>query len=91
MASGLTQHIPKIIAIILAFVSLNKLSSEIDSDKLKFIISTVPYYILIIIGSYTLGRLGYDIYRFNDLPEEINKLALEVAEAREFLTKKKVI
>ena len=42
--------------------------------RLIFIIKALPCYLLIIFGCFCLGKLGYDLISFNDLPNEIHKL-----------------
>lgn len=41
---------------------------------IKNIFKVLPWYTLICVGSYCLGRLGLDILKFNDCPQEIAKL-----------------
>ena len=61
------------------------------SEDQQFAVDTFPYVVLVLTGSNILYRLGYDIFTFNDMPQEIPKLAEEVAEAKQFLYKNKIL
>ena len=43
-------------------------------SRFIFIIKALPCYLLIIFGCFCLGKLGYDLISFNDLPSEVHKL-----------------
>lgn len=45
-----------------------------------------PLYTLVVIGSVLLGKLGWDLIKFNDYPGEIKKLEEDIALARKDLT-----
>eukprot|EP01038_Epipyxis_sp_PR26KG_P004532 gene4532-6398_t len=56
-----------------------------DYDFLQWIIHIIPWYSLMIFGSYCLGKLGYDLMVFNDYPDEIKKLELDIIRAKQDL------
>lgn len=64
--------------------------TDLSEDK-QLIVDTFPYMILIAIGTNILYKLGYDIFTFNDMPQEIPKLAEEVVEAKKFMSKNKIL
>jgi len=50
--------------------------SSIDSSVMQWYIDVFPIYMVMVFGSYCLGKLGYDVLVFNDYPEEITKLGV---------------
>mmetsp|Transcript_26948 Transcript_26948/g.27181 ORF Transcript_26948/g.27181 Transcript_26948/m.27181 type:complete len:92 (+) Transcript_26948:289-564(+) len=54
----------------------------------NFIITVIPWYLLICLGCYCLGKLGLDIACFNDYPEATLKLEKEIIIAKADLEKK---
>lgn len=59
-----------------------------EDAKHKEIVSLLPWYALILLGSYCLGKLGFDLVCFNDYPSEITKLEKDVDEAKADLRKR---
>jgi hypothetical protein len=60
----------------------------IEDGKHKEIVSLLPWYALILLGSYCLCKLGLDLVSFNDYPLEIQKLEKDVNEAKADLKKR---
>lgn len=52
---------------------------------LSRIINTLPWFWLMSLGCYCLGKLGMDLLTFNDFPHEIKALEADIAAAREDL------
>ena len=48
---------------------------NIASEIVVWYVDVFPLYCLMTFGSYCLFKLGYDLFTFNDYPDEINKLA----------------
>ena len=60
----------------------------INQDIYLWYLQVAPLYTLVAIGSVLLGKLGWDLIRFNDYPDEIKKLEEDIALARKDLTKR---
>ncbi|WYZ35942.1 hypothetical protein EsH8_X_000589 [Colletotrichum jinshuiense] len=45
------------------------------------IVPVLPFWALITFGAYLLGRLGYNVMTFNDVPEAHKELMAEIDEA----------
>ncbi|OLN97810.1 Dolichol-phosphate mannosyltransferase subunit 3 [Colletotrichum chlorophyti] len=51
------------------------------------IVPVLPFWVLISFGAYLLGRLGYNVMTFNDVPEAHKELMAEIDEAKVDLRK----
>ena len=61
---------------------LSSLSDDDSNNDIKsWIVDISPWYSLICFGCYCLGKIGYDLLMFNDYPEEIIKLELDIKNA----------
>jgi len=58
----------------------------VNIDIYLWYLQVAPLYALVTIGSLLLGKLGWDLIRFNDFPGEIKKLEDDIALARMDLT-----
>ncbi|OJD25964.1 hypothetical protein ACJ73_02663 [Blastomyces percursus] len=54
------------------------------------LITSLPFYSLMVIGAYMLFRLGWGVYTFNDVPEAHEELQKEILEAKSQLRMAKV-
>ena len=62
-----------------------KMYDEKSSFEQKWLIDIFPWYSLICFGCYCLSKIGYDLYSFNDYPQEILKLESDIRIADEDL------
>ena len=70
---------------------LPPLSSITSSFPLSYsFIQQLPFWALISFGAYLLGKLGYGVLTFNDVPEAHEELMAQIQEARKDLKKKGV-
>ena len=58
----------------------------VNTDIYLWYLQIAPLYTLVAIGSVLLGKLGWDLIKFNDYPGEIKKLEEDIALARKDLT-----
>lgn len=54
------------------------------------IIPVLPFWAVVALGAYLLGRLGFGVLRFNDTKEAYTELTEQLATARKDLDKRKV-
>jgi dolichol-phosphate mannosyltransferase subunit 3 len=54
----------------------------------EFMISAVPYWVLVTFGSYALWKIGLGLYCLRDCVKESLELESEIKQAKEFLNKK---
>ncbi|EMF11359.1 dolichyl-phosphate mannosyltransferase polypeptide 3 [Sphaerulina musiva SO2202] len=60
-------------------------------EKLQFeVIPYLPFWALISFGAYLLGKLGYGVLTFNDVPQAHEELMAQIQEARKDLKSKGV-
>ena len=50
----------------------------------------VPFWALVSFGAYLLGKLGYGVFSFNDVPEAHEELVKQIEQAKADLTKRGV-
>ncbi|KAI5360853.1 putative dolichol-phosphate mannosyltransferase subunit 3 [Septoria linicola] len=60
------------------FMGLLPLPTSIQND----IIPYLPFWALISFGAFLLGKLGYGVLTFNDVPEAHDELMKQIQEAR---------
>ncbi|XP_043860908.1 dolichol-phosphate mannosyltransferase subunit 3 [Dromiciops gliroides] len=58
------------------------------SKKIHDVILTLPVYLLVTAGSYTLGTLGLRLANFNDCEEAAQELFMQIQEAQADLASK---
>ncbi|CAK1359738.1 hypothetical protein CB0940_05890 [Cercospora beticola] len=68
------------------FAGLLPLPAAIQTE----IIPYLPFWALISFGAYLLGKLGYGVLTFNDVPEAHEELMQQIQEARKDLKTKGV-
>ncbi|KAF6786160.1 Dolichol-phosphate mannosyltransferase subunit 3 [Colletotrichum musicola] len=51
------------------------------------VVPVLPFWVLVSFGAYLLGRLGYNVMTFNDVPEAHKELMAEIDEAKADLRK----
>ena len=56
-----------------------------ENEQASWYLNILPFYCIILFGCYCLARLGLDLLTFNDYPEEIMKLTVDIAAAKEDL------
>ncbi|KEF53990.1 uncharacterized protein A1O9_09785, partial [Exophiala aquamarina CBS 119918] len=54
------------------------------------IIPVLPFWALIALGAYLLGRLGLGVLQFNDTKEAYTEITVQLEQARKDLDKRKV-
>lgn len=68
------------------FMQLVPLTAKVQDE----IVPVLPFWTLVSFGSYLLGKLGWGLLTFNDVPEAHKELMGEIEMAREDLRKKGV-
>jgi dolichyl-phosphate mannosyltransferase polypeptide 3 len=68
-------------------VSLQRVSSP--SHHLNPVLQ-IPFWALVSLGAYLLGKLGYGVFSFNDVPEAHEELVKQIEQARADLKKRGV-
>lgn len=58
------------------------------NKQISWYLNIMPFYAIILFGCYCLAKLGIDLLTFNDYPEEIIKLTVDIAAAKEDLRKR---
>lgn len=59
-----------------------------NNKQISWYLNIMPFYAIILFGCYCLAKLGIDLLTFNDYPEEIIKLTVDIAAAKEDLRKR---
>ena len=59
------------IAVWLALMSFRR---EFGSEPIAKVVEVIPLYLIMTLGSYCLGKLGYDLLVFREDPREITAL-----------------
>ena len=73
-----------VVAVVCAWMYLKMCDGKSTFEQ-KWLIDIFPWYSLICFGCYCLSKLGYDLFSFNDYPQEIAKLENDIRIADEDL------
>ncbi|KAL4064324.1 dolichol-phosphate mannosyltransferase subunit 3 [Scleroderma citrinum] len=62
----------------------------IDANTAEQILPTIPWWLLVSFGSYSLWSLGWGLFTFRDCPEAYHELLSEINDAKNDLRKRGV-
>lgn len=82
-----TSHLP---TKSICFLSLSLFQLIANNLFLSLLSKQLPFWALISFGAYLLGKLGYGVLTFNDVPQAHEELMAQIQEARKDLKSKGV-
>lgn len=74
----------------ICFLSLSLFQLITNNLFLSLLSQQLPFWALISFGAYLLGKLGYGVLTFNDVPQAHEELMAQIQEARKDLKSKGV-
>ena len=83
MVKRVTVYASCLVLLVSVWVGLLGLMERnvIDKDTWGRMVYVLPWFALVTLGCYCLGKLGIDLLTFNDCPHEISLLEADIAAA----------
>ena len=63
-----------VLFVVIAVWTALKFRQSSMSSSFAWLVDVSPWYLLMVMGCFCLGKLGFDLISFNDYPQEIKKL-----------------